>query len=124
MKNYIDGFVLSVPTEHITEYKIAAESVAKIWKEYGALSYNEFVGNDLLLEGTLSFTDILRTNNDETVIFGWVEFSSKEARDTANQRVANDPRIPKLIDPLTQSSKIIFDAKRMAYGGFKSLISI
>ena len=52
MKNYIDGFVLPIPRIYLEEYKKVAEKVAEIWKEYGAIAYFEFVGDDLSLEGT------------------------------------------------------------------------
>ena len=53
MENYIDGFVLPVPRIYLNEYKNMAEKVAEIWKEYGALAYFEYVGEDLKLEGTV-----------------------------------------------------------------------
>ena len=121
--NYIDGFVFPVPKDHLDEYRTAAKTVAAIWKEHGALAYYEYVGEDLQLEGTRSFPDFVGAKADEVIIFGWVVFPSREIRDLANAEVAADPRMPDLIDPLTDPSKMIFDAKRMIYGGFKSLIS-
>ncbi|MFQ5628857.1 MAG: hypothetical protein ACE5I1_08860 [bacterium] len=56
------------------------------------------------------------------MIFGWVVFESREAHDLANERVAADPRMADLINPLTHTSRPIFDAKRMVYGGFRSLV--
>lgn len=123
MANYIDGFVFPVPRQHLTEYKEVAEVVAGIWKEHGALSYTEYVGEDLKLEGTRNFPEFLAATEDEVVVFGWVSFSSKEDRDLANKRVAADPRMLDLIAPLAIPSKLIFDATRMVYGGFESLIS-
>ncbi len=122
MANYIDGFVLPVPRIHLKEYKDVAETVAKIWKEYGALDYFEYVGEDLKLEGTRSFPEAVETKDDESIVFGWVVFESRKARDIANERVAADPRMTDLIAPLTDPSKIVFDAKRMIYGGFESLV--
>ncbi|WP_420600976.1 DUF1428 domain-containing protein [Flagellimonas sp.] len=122
MANYIDGFVLPVPLHHLDEYKRVAETVAKVWKEHGALAYFEYVGEDLKLEGTRSFPELLNAKEDEAIVFGWVVFESKAARDLANERVAADPRMPDLIVPLTNPSKMIFDAKRMAYGGFQPLV--
>ena len=52
------------------------------------------------------------------IVFGWVAFESREARDVANEKVAADPRMADLIE----SSNSGFDAKRMAYGGFKWLV--
>ena len=122
MKNYIDGFVLPVPKIHLNEYKAVAEKVAEIWKEYGAIAYFEYVGDDLKLEGTRSFLEVVDAKEEEVVIFGWVVFASREARDLANAQVPKDPRMAALVDPLTDSSRLIFDATRMIYGGFQRLV--
>ena len=118
MANYIDGFVLPIAFDRVNDYKRLVAAVAEIWKEHGALDYWEYVGDDLKLEGTRSFTDLVAATEDETIVFGWVVFDSREARDLANEKVAADPRMVDLID----SSKSGFDAKRMAYGGFQSLL--
>ena len=122
MTNYIDGFVLPVPRIYIDDYKKVAEKVAEIWKTYGAIAYFEFVGDDLLLEGTTSFTEIVNAKEDEEIVFGWVVFPSKEIRDLANSKVPMDPRMEALVAPLTHPEKLIFDASRMVYGGFKPLV--
>tara|TARA_R110002051_G_C8595315_1_gene479509 strand:+ start:422 stop:811 length:390 start_codon:yes stop_codon:yes gene_type:complete len=122
MANYLDGFVLPIPRKHLDEYKNVAEKVAEIWKEHGALAYWEYVGEDMKLEGTRSFPDLLDAKADEAIVFGWVVFESRETRDLANKRVAADPRMSGLIDPLTNPSRMVFDAKRMVYGGFQPLI--
>ena len=124
MTNYIDGFTLPVPRDRLNEYSLVAEAVAEIWKEYGALAYFEYVGEDLELEGTRSFPEVLGAKDDEAIIFGWVMFASREARDFANEKVAADPRMTELITPLTDPSRMIFDAKRMVYGGFQPLVQV
>lgn len=118
MAHYIDGFVLPIPNNRLDEYRRMVETVAEVWKEHGALDYREYVGNDLLLEGTCSFTDLVGAAEGEAIVFGWVEFESREARDLANEKVATDPRMADLI----KLSSTGFDAKRMAYGGFRSLV--
>lgn len=122
MTNYIDGFVLPIPKKHLDEYSHIAKKVAEIWKEHGALAYHEFVGDDLKLEGTGSFPELIEAKEDESIVFGWVVFSSRESRDLANERVAADPRMTDLVAPLTDGSRIVFDAKRMAYGGFRPIV--
>ena len=122
MSNYIDGFVLPIPRIHLNEYKSIAQKVAAIWQEYGALAYFEYVGEDLKLEGTRSFIEAVEVKEDEVVVFGWVVFPSKEIRDSANKQVPNDPRMMEYVAPLTDATKLIFDASRMVYGGFQSLI--
>jgi len=122
MPEYIDGFVLPVPRIHLNEYKSVAEKVAEIWKEYGALAYFEYLGEDLKLEGTRSFVEVVDLKEDEVIIFGWVLFPSKETRDLANKQVPNDPRMAELVGPLTDPNRMIFDAGRMVYGGFRSFV--
>jgi len=118
MTDYIDGFVFPIKRNRLNDYKRLANSVAQIWKEHGALDYREYAGDDMILEGVRSFTDLITATEDEIVVFGWVVFESRKARDVANEKVAADPRMIDLID----SSKSGFDAKRMAYGGFLPLI--
>ena len=122
MTHYIDGFVFPLASDQLDSYREVAEKVAEIWKEHGALDYLEYIADDSVLEGTQSFPSMLDTNEDETIVFGWVVFESREARDLANGRVAADPRMVDLVGPLTGSSPPIFDAQRMVYGGFKSFI--
>lgn len=118
MAHYIDGFVLPIARDRLDEYRRLVEAAADIWKEHGALDYREYVGDDLSLEGTRSFADLVAASEGEAVVFGWVVFESREARDRANEKVAADPRMADLIS-LSNSG---FDAKRMAYGGFRSFV--
>ena len=118
MSHYIDGFAFPIPRSHIDEYKLLAEAVAEIWREYGALAYHEYTGDDLTLEGTRSFAGLLSASVDETIVFGWVVFESRAARDAANAKVAVDFRMEKLF----ASGDSGFDAERMAYGGFEAFV--
>ena len=118
MAHYIDGFVLPVSRDRLDDYRRLVESVAEIWKEHGALEYREYLGNDLALEGTRSFTDVLAATEADAIVFGWVVFESRAARDLANEKVAADPRMADLIN----ASNSGFDANRMAYGGFESFV--
>lgn len=118
MPNYIDGFVHPIPRDRLDEYMRLVAAVAEIWKEYGALDYWECVGDDLHLEGTRSFIDLVDAAEDETVLFGWVVFDSRETRDLVNEKVAADPRMEELM----AASNTGFDAQRMAYGGFQPFI--
>ena len=118
MANYIDGFVFPIARDRLDEYKQLAEVVAEIWKEHGAINYYEYVGDDMKLEGTRSFTDVIAASENETIVLGWVVFDSRETRDLVNQKVAADPRMVDLVD-ISDSG---FNVQRMAYGGFKSLV--
>lgn len=123
MANYIDGFILPIPKKHLDEYKSVAVQVAEVWKEHGAMEYHEYVLDDIQMEGTRSFTEISDAKGDEAVIFGWVVFDSRETRDRANELVISDPRMSDLVDPLMDPDRLIFNASRMVYGGFKALVN-
>jgi uncharacterized protein YbaA (DUF1428 family) len=118
MGRYIDGFVIPVSKDRVEDYRRVAEKASAIWKEYGALDYWECVGDDLACPGMVSFTQLAQANADETVIFAWVVFESREHRDRANEKIMADPRLKDMVD----SNKPIFDCKRMAFGGFKELV--
>ncbi|OEK03733.1 hypothetical protein BFP97_03370 [Roseivirga sp. 4D4] len=122
MTDYIDGFVLRIRRVHLDEYRQVAERVAEIWKEHGALSYFEYVSDDLSLEGVRSFSEVVEAKECEVIIFGWVVFPSKEIRDQANVQVPKDPRMADLVAPLIDPSRLIFNASRMVYGGFQPLV--
>ncbi len=118
MSNYIDGFVHTLPSASLEDYKQLVAPIAEIWKEHGALDYWECVGDDMHLEGVRSFIDLMAAKEEEVVLFGWVVFESREARDRANEKVATDPRMQELMG----GSDTGFDAARMAYGGFKPFL--
>ena len=120
MSHYIDGFTFPIPRSRLSAYRELAEAVAGIWKEHGALDYREYLGDDMVLEGTRSFVDAVAAGEDEVVVFGWVTFASREARDEANRKVAADPRAADLM----ASSDCGFDPRRMAYGGFRGLVGV
>lgn len=122
MANYMDGYVFPIPKDHLITYKNIAEQVALIWKEFGALDYVELVDDDLRMEGTRSFRECIPINENEVIIFGWINFDSKESRDEAHKKVASDPRMVDLIAPLLDPSNLIFDAERMVFGGFNPLV--
>ncbi len=117
--SYIDGFLLSVPTEKLEDYRQLAEMAAAIWLEHGALQYTECAGDDLSTDFCRSFVSAADAKDDETVIFSWAVFPDRAARDAANARIMADERL-KTICP---ASGEIFDSRRMAFGGFKPIVA-
>ena len=116
---YVDGYVLPVPTKHLGTYRRLAEIAGKVWREHGALEYRECVGDDLAIKMLLPFPRAMKIKRGETVIFSWVVFKSRAQRDRVNAKVMKDPRIADMMKDKTPP----FDAKRMIYGGFTTLVS-
>ena len=120
MSTYVDGFVIPIPKSKIADYKRLAQKAGKLWKDCGALDYHECVGDDLEVKGFTPFGKFVKTKPGETVVFSWVTFKSRKHRDQVNARLMKDPRMTKL----GEDSESIFDCKRMAYGGFKSVVHL
>ena len=45
--SYVDGFVVPVPKNNLTDYRKMARKAGRIWREHGALEYIECVGDDV-----------------------------------------------------------------------------
>lgn len=118
MGKYVDGFVLPIAKDNVEKYRGIAEKASAIWKKHGALDYVEAVGDDLDTPEMISFKKIAGAGDDETVIFAWITYESREHRDKVNAAVMADPQLKEDME----SCKDLFDYKRMAYGGFKALV--
>jgi uncharacterized protein YbaA (DUF1428 family) len=117
--SYVDGFVLVVPKKKLAIYKKMATKAGKIWREHGALDYRECVGDDLKVKMGLPFPKLAKTKPGETVVFSYIVYKSRAHRDKVNAKVMADKR---LTGP-SMPKEMPFDMKRMAYGGFKTLVA-
>lgn len=113
---YVDGFVAAVPTANKEAYRAHAERAAVVFKDHGALSLVECWGDDVP-EGKVNslHTAVLR-KEDETVVFSWITWPDKGARDAGMQKVFADPRLAFDQNPMP------FDGTRMIFGGFQMIV--
>lgn len=115
---YVDGFVVPVPRKNLAAYRKLSKLCGKVWREYGALEYREWVAEDVKVGKWTSFPRAVKKKPGETVVFAWITYKSRAARDRVNARVLADPRLKVMMD----TSKTPFDGKRLIYGGFASLV--
>ena len=81
----------------------------------------ECVADDVKPGKITSFPQAVQLKDDETVVFSWITYRSREERDRINAKVMEDPqRAKELMDPKT----LPFDGKRMFWGGFKSILEL
>jgi uncharacterized protein YbaA (DUF1428 family) len=114
---YVDGFVLAVPTANREAYRKQAADSIPIFKKHGALRMVECWGDDVPDGVQTSFPMAVKRKDDETVVFSWIVWPSKSVRDEGMKKVMEDPQIKESF------SKMPFDAKRMIYGGFQMIVN-
>jgi uncharacterized protein YbaA (DUF1428 family) len=111
----VDGFVIPVPTANREAYRKMAAEVAALFREHGATAVVECWGDDVPEGKVTSFPMAVQLEPDETVVFAWIVWPSKAARDAGNKKAMEDPRM-KPPDPMP------FDGKRMFWGGFEPIV--
>ena len=113
--SYVDGFVLAVPKNNRDVYKKHAEEAAVMFKEHGALQLVECWGDNVPDGEVTSFPMAVKCKDDETVVFSWIVWPSRAARDEGMKQFMADPR-------MAQMGPMPFDGKRMIYGGFEVIV--
>ncbi|TYK64834.1 DUF1428 domain-containing protein [Colwellia echini] len=115
--SYVDGFIAAVPTVNREKYIEHAKISALVFKDHGALSIVETWQDDVPEGEVTSFTLAVKKEADESVVFSWVTWPSKEVRNTAWQAIMEDPRMHPDNNPMP------FDGKRLIYGGFDTILN-
>ena len=115
---YVDGFVIPVPEKKLAAYKKMATWGRKVWMKHGALQYFECAGDDLVVPPDCGkdFKSLLSLKPTETVFFSFIVYKNKAHRNAVNKKVMAEMKN----QPMPESMP--FDMKRMAFGGFKTLI--
>ena len=111
---YVDGSLLAVPKANKAAYLEMADKHAALLKEYGATRVVDSWGDDLPDGKLTDYKGAVKAMPDEVVVFSWVEWPSKEVRDTGWAKAMEDPRMKQMQLP--------FDGKRMIYGGFAPIL--
>src|SRR3982074_32707 len=115
---YFGGFIGAVPRKNVAAYRKIATKCGKVWREHGALDYREWVADDVKVGKLTSFPPAVKLKPNETVVFSWITYKSRAQRDKVNAKVMADKRLADMMD----TKALPFDAKRMIYGGFESLV--
>ncbi|APV50275.1 RNA signal recognition particle [Betaproteobacteria bacterium GR16-43] len=115
---YVDGFLIVVPKKKVDAYRKIARLAGKVWMELGAVQYVECVGDDLNPSFGTTFPKRVKLKAGEALVFSWILYKNKAARDRINKKVMKDPRLAKLMTP----GAMPFDTKRMSTGGFTVLV--
>ncbi|MBA3564349.1 MAG: DUF1428 domain-containing protein [Gammaproteobacteria bacterium] len=114
--NYVEGFVAAVPAANKEAYRKHAAEAAPLFRQFGATRVVEAWGDDVPDGKVTDFKGAVKAKVDEVVVFGWMEYPSKAARDAANEKMMSDPRMKEM------GASMPFDGKRMIFGGFTPIV--
>lgn len=112
---YVDGFVAAVPDANREAYRKLATDASVVFKKHGAISFVENWGVDVPQGKVNCLNSAVMRKPDETVVFSWIVWPDKAARDAGNAEVMVDP------DLGGPGMEMPFDGMRMIYGGFEHL---
>jgi len=117
---YVDGFVVPVPKRGKQAYVAMARKACRVWKDHGALDYNECLADDVSWGKRTSFPRSVKLKKSEQVWFSWIVYRNRKHRDAVMKKVMKDKRLAGMMD----IKSLPFDAKRMIFGGFKVVVSL
>jgi uncharacterized protein YbaA (DUF1428 family) len=87
-----------------------------IFMEHGASWIMEAWGIDVPEGRVTDFRRAVQADADEEVVFSWVQWPDRAARDAGNARIMNDPRLA--------DKEMPFDGSRLIFGGFTPLVEV
>lgn len=111
---YIQGFVIPVPTKNKAAYRKQAKEAAGMFMQYGATRIVECWGDDILEGKTTDFRRAVKANEDENIVFAWIEWPDRKTCKAAQKKMEADP-------DMQPGGDMPFDGKRLIYGGFKPI---
>jgi uncharacterized protein YbaA (DUF1428 family) len=113
---YFEGFLVPVPESRREEYRKHAADAAPLFHEFGVKRHVEAWDSDVPEGKVTDFRKAVDARPDEKVVFSWFEYPDKAARDAANEKMTNDPRMKDM------GASMPFDGKRMIFGGFDAIV--
>jgi uncharacterized protein YbaA (DUF1428 family) len=117
--SYVEGFVLAVPEARKELYRAHAAKAAPVFHDLGATRMVEAWGDEVPDGKLTDFRGAVKAEEGETVVFSWIEYPSKAARDAANDKLMNDPEVAKRFGDM---GEMPFDGKRMIFAGFEPIL--
>ncbi|MGH6624224.1 MAG: DUF1428 domain-containing protein [Burkholderiaceae bacterium] len=119
---YIDGFVIAVPTANKQRFIDHASVADSAFIDLGATRILECWGDDVKVGKQTDFRRAVGAKDDETVVFSWVEWPDKAARDAAMAKMEGLMKTDDRMNP--EKNPMPFDGMRMIYGGFRPVVEL
>jgi len=112
---YTDGFVVPVPEKNRDAYRELASKMAKVFRQHGANRVVEAIADDVQHGKVTDFYRAVKAEDGETVVFSFIEWPDKQARDDAWAKIMQD-------ESLKPEGEMPFNGQRMFWGGFEPIL--
>ena len=106
---------MPVPEGKRDAYRELASKMAKIVPRNGATRVVEAFGDDVPHGQVTDFYRAVKAEDGEGVVFSFIEWPDKQARDEAWGKIMAD-------ESLRPTGEMPFDGKRMFWGGFEKIV--
>lgn len=113
---YYTGSIVAVPTSRRQDYLDFAAAAWPLFQRLGARRLCECWGVDVPKGKINDLTSAVLAQDDETVVFSWIEWPDQATADAAWPQLDADPQ-------RQQMPEMPFDGSRMIFGGFAPIFS-
>jgi uncharacterized protein YbaA (DUF1428 family) len=112
---FTDGFVVPVPEGKREAYREMAAKMAKVFRQHGANRVVEAIADDVQKGQVTDFFRAVKAEDGETIVFSFIEWPDKQARDDAWAKIMAD-------ESLKPEGEMPFSGQRMFWGGFENIV--
>lgn len=116
---YTDGFLVAVPVANQQPYQALSAKMAPTFRGFGALRHVEAWGDDVPQGQSTDMRRAVKATDDEAVVFSFIEYPDEATRDAANAKMMEDPGMQEM-----GFDSMPFDASRMVYAGFETIVDL
>jgi uncharacterized protein YbaA (DUF1428 family) len=114
---FIEAFLIPIAEGKQQELVAFESRSVPIMLDLGCTRLVEAWGDDLPHGEVTDFYRAVAAEEGETVVFAWMEYPDKAARDAANEKMMSDPRFADMGEPP-------FNGKRMIFSGFVPILQV
>ena len=117
---YIEGFVIAVPTANKQKFIDHANLGDAVFMDHGATRILECWQDNVDKGHTTDFFGAVDAQEDESVVFSWIEWPGKAERQAMSDRMEDIMKSDDRFSP--EKNPMPFDGARMIYGGFEPVV--
>jgi uncharacterized protein YbaA (DUF1428 family) len=115
---YVDGYLIPVKEANKDAYRKMSELAAAVFIDHGAVHVVENWGDDVMRGTNTDFFMATNAEEGENIVFSWISWPSKDARNEGNKAAMADPRFEAMM------ATDVIDGKRMIYSGFQTIVDV